>query len=227
MDILLVEDDSNLALGLEYALQGEGFIVTVANTAAQAMLCLQQPHDLALLDITLPDGNGYDLCRHIRRQGDMPVIFLTACDDEVNVVMGLDIGGDDYITKPFRIKELLSRIRAVLRRRGRSEEGSTLVSGDIAVHMLECRAQKMGMDIPLTALEYKLLLALLSNPRQALSRSRLLQSLWDVDGEFVDDNALSVYVRRLREKLDEPGQPGCIATVRGIGYKWDADVRRM
>lgn len=228
MNILLVEDDANLALGVEYALKNEGFAVGVAGSAAKARELLSQGFDLALLDVMLPDGTGYDICKQIRKQGSMPVIFLTACDEEVNIVMGLDLGGDDYITKPFRIKELLSRIRAVLRRTGKSgEEGGTLASLGISVNTMESRIEKNGVDVLLTPLEYRLLLALLNNPHQTLSRSRLLEALWDMDGVFVDDNALSVYIRRLREKLeDDPDKPACIATVRGIGYKWDADVRR-
>jgi DNA-binding response OmpR family regulator len=230
MDILLVEDDANLALGVEYALRNEGFNVSVAGTAASARkLLLSQNYDLALLDIMLPDGTGYDLCRLIREKGRMPVIFLTACDEEVNVVMGLDLGGDDYITKPFRVRELVSRIRAVLRRAGGpAEAGGTLSSRGVAVNTLECRVTKGGAEVPLTPLEYRLLLALMNHPRQALSRGQLLEALWDVDGEFVDDNALSVYVRRLREKLeDDPDNPALITTVRGVGYRWDADVGRQ
>jgi two-component system, OmpR family, response regulator RegX3 len=228
MNILLVEDDANLALGVEYALQNEGFAISVAGTAARAAELLPQGFDLALLDVMLPDGTGYDICKLIRRQGNMPVIFLTACDEEVNIVMGLDLGGDDYITKPFRIRELISRINAVLRRMGHpGEEGGTLISGVIELNTLECRVLKNDMEASLTPLEYRLLLAFLNNPRQALGRGKLLETLWDVDGEFVDDNALSVYIRRLREKLeDDPDKPACIMTVRGIGYKWDADVRR-
>lgn len=228
MHILLVEDDANLALGVEYALKNEGFGISVAGTAAKARELLPQGFDLALLDVMLPDGTGYDICKLIRRQGNMPVIFLTACDEEVNIVMGLDLGGDDYITKPFRIRELVSRINAVLRRTGHApEEGGTLMSGAIELNSQECRVLKNGAEVSLTPLEYRLLLAFLHNPRQTLGRGKLLEALWDVDGEFVDDNALSVYIRRLREKLeDEPDKPACIATVRGIGYKWDADVRR-
>lgn len=228
MNILLVEDDANLALGVEYALKNEGFGVSVAGTAAKARELLKQGFDLALLDIMLPDGTGYDVCKLIRSQSRMPVIFLTACDEEVNIVMGLDLGGDDYITKPFRIRELVSRIRAVLRRAGGDAgESGTLASGDIEVNTLECRTTKRGAEVQLTPLEYRLLLAFLNHPHQALGRNQLLQALWDVDGEFVDDNALSVYIRRLREKLeDDPDRPQCIATVRGIGYKWDAGVRR-
>lgn len=229
MKILLVEDDANLALGVEYALKNEGFDLCVAGTAARAKELLAQGYDLALLDVMLPDGTGYDICRLIRKQGDTPVIFLTACDEEVNIVMGLDLGGDDYITKPFRIRELVSRIKAVLRRTGKAgEEGGTLESAGIELNTLESRISKNGSDVQLTPLEYRLLLAFMNNPRRTLGRGRLLEALWDVDGEFVDDNALSVYIRRLREKLeDEPDKPALICTARGIGYRWDADVRRV
>lgn len=228
MRILLVEDDANLALGVEYALKNEGFDVVVAPTALKARAALEEKFDLALLDVMLPDGSGYDLCKTIRSQGDMSVIFLTACDDEVNVVMGLDLGGDDYMTKPFRIKELLSRIKAVMRRTSKTqEEGGMLMSGAIALNTLEFKCVKNESDILLTALEYKLLLAFLHRARQVIPRNKLLELLWDNDGEFVDDNALSVYIRRLREKIeDHPDRPAYITTVRGVGYKWDADVRR-
>lgn len=229
MKILLVEDDANLALGVEYALRNEGFEIAAAGTATRALELLPQGFDLALLDVMLPDGTGYDICKKIRQQGDTPVIFLTACDEEVSIVMGLDLGGDDYITKPFRIRELVSRIRAVLRRAGKAgEDGAILESEGVALNTLECRVTKNDQDVPLTPLEYRLLLAFMKNPHRALSRGRLLEALWDSDGEFVDDNALSVYIRRLREKLeDEPEKPSLISTLRGVGYKWDADVRRQ
>ena len=229
MNILLVEDDANLALGVEYALKNEGYSVSIASNVSKAKELLGQSYDLALLDVMLPDGTGYDICRLIRRQSSMPVIFLTACDEEVNIVMGLDLGGDDYITKPFRIRELVSRIKAVLRRTGQAgEDGGRLMSAGLAVNTLESRVQKDGQDLALTSLEYRLLLALMGNPHQVLGRSRLLETIWDIDGEFVDDNALSVYIRRLREKLEAgQGEPPPIVTVRGVGYKWDADVRRV
>ncbi len=229
MNILLVEDDANLALGVEYALKNEGYSVSIASNVSKAKELLGQSYDLALLDVMLPDGTGYDICRLIRRQSSMPVIFLTACDEEVNIVMGLDLGGDDYITKPFRIRELVSRIKAVLRRTGQAgEDGGRLMSAGLAVNTLESRVQKEGQDLALTSLEYRLLLALMGNPHQVLGRSRLLETIWDIDGEFVDDNALSVYIRRLREKLEAgQGEPPPIVTVRGVGYKWDADVRRV
>lgn len=230
--ILMVEDDANLALGIEYALKNEGFQVAAAGNLAKAReLSAEDDFDLILLDIMLPDGTGYDFCRETREKTSIPVIFLTACDEEVNIVMGLDMGGDDYITKPFRIRELVSRIKAVLRRNSANKDdngGKVLCSGSLQLHVLEGKARKNGTDIFLTSMEYKLLLTLVSHPRQVLGRSSLLEGLWDIDGEFVDDNALSVYIRRLREKIeDSPDKPEYICTVRGVGYKWDADVRRM
>ena len=229
MNILLVEDDVNLALGVEYALKAEGFCVSGARNLEQARAFLKQEFDLVLLDVALPDGTGYQLCSEIRQSSSVPVIFLTACDEEVNVVMGLDMGGDDYITKPFRLKELVSRIKAVGRRsvKNATDKGCMLLSGGITVNTLLSRVYRSEDDIQLTSLEYKLLLTFLSNPRQILSRNRLLEVLWDIDGEFVDDNALSVYIRRLREKIEVyADRPELIVTVRGSGYKWNEEVRR-
>lgn len=227
MDVLLVEDDANLAIGIEYALKSEGFDVTKAASCAEARRLINCGTDFVLLDVMLPDGTGYDLLKEIRKAGRTPVIFLTACDEEVNIIMGLDAGADDYITKPIRVRELISRIRAVLRRQGGGNSTGTdrLVSGGVEVNVLGSRVSKDSSDIQLTALEYRLLLALMNHPGQTLPRPKLLEILWDVDGEFVDDNALSVYIRRLREKVElNPDDPALIKTVRGIGYKWDAGV---
>ena len=194
--ILLVEDDRAIVMGLTYSLEQEGYQVTVQEDCPSALKVLEeQTFDLCLLDLTLPGGSGYDVCRRVKELGDTPVIFLTAMDDEVNVVMGLDMGADDYITKPFRVRELLSRIRSVLRRARRGGEN-------------------------LTALEYRLLLTFLNHPGQVLTRSQLLEGIWDVAGDFVNDNTLTVYIKRLREKLeDNPQAPQIIKTVRGVGYK--------
>ncbi|MDP4092629.1 MAG: response regulator transcription factor [Bacillota bacterium] len=228
-DILLVEDDGTLAVGIEYALKNEGFNVAVANSAANAENLLKsRQFEMILLDVMLPDGNGYDLCRSLRKISDIPVIFLTACDEEVNVVLGLDIGGDDYITKPFRLKELISRINAVLRRRGKenSQNNGRLVSGSIQVFTLQGKVKKDNEDLQLTALEYRLLLTLIKHPNQVMGRNAILEALWDFAGEFVDDNTLSVYIKRLREKIgDNLTGPRYILTVRGLGYKWNCDVR--
>lgn len=225
--ILLVEDDSTLAMGIEYSLKNEGYMVDIAHNFTDGRdLVRQKNYDLIILDVGLPDGNGFDLCREIRKDKTTPVIFLTAQDEEVNIVMGLDLGGDDYITKPFRIKELISRIKAVMRRAAKISQRDLLISNDIKVNLLESKVYKDNELIWLTPSEYKLLIILMNNHHQVLSRSKILENLWDIDGDFVDDNSLSVYIRRLREKIeDDSSNPKYIKTVRGIGYRWDEDVR--
>lgn len=227
--ILLIEDDNALSAGIEYALKSEGFDVIIAATLEKArQLIKQSEYSLLLLDVMLPDGSGYDFCRDVRRQSNIPIIFLTACDEEVNIVLGLDMGGDDYITKPFRLKELVSRINAILRRTSnpQQEEVNLLVFGDIQIFTLEGRVKKNGVEVPLTALEYRLLLTMVKHPNQVLSRNSILEALWDFAGEFVDDNTLSVYIKRLREKIgDNQDEHRYITTVRGVGYKWDCSVR--
>ena len=167
----------------------------------------------------LPDGSGYDVCRALRARGETPVIFLTACDDEVNVVMGLEMGADDYVTKPFRVRELMARIKNVLRRRG-STDTEAIRLGDVRIYPAQARVMRGGQEILLTALEYRLLLTLASNEGQTLTRGQLLESIWDAAGDFVNDNTLTVYIKRLREKLeDDPQNPRLIQTVRGLGYR--------
>lgn len=224
--ILLVEDDATLAMGIEYSLKNEGYRVDMANNITLAkQLIDRESYDLMLLDITLPDGSGYDLCKYVRRTLETPIIFLTALDEEVNIVMGLDLGGDDYITKPFRIRELLSRIKAVLRRYSEKVEKDILISGDIKVLQMENKVYRNDEEVFLTPSEYKLLILLMRNPDQVLSRNAILEKLWDVEGDFIDDNTLSVYIRRLREKIEkDSSQPQYIKTIRGIGYKWDESV---
>ena len=229
--ILLVEDDENLAVGLSYALRQEHFDVRHAARFSDARHLFAEGVDLILLDVGLPDGDGFAFCREIRKSSDLPVIFLTACDEEVQVVMGLDMGGDDYMTKPFRLRELVSRVRAVLRRREQKNgytdgEDGLLVSGALSLDMQEAKARMDGADLYLTPVEYRLLMQLMRHPKQALTRNGLLESLWDSAGSFVEDNALSVYIRRLREKISDNGHPPKIATVRGTGYRWDAEVGR-
>lgn len=227
MKILLVEDDINLAVGIEYALKSEGFEALIAHSVSDARQKLNTPFDLILLDCMLPDGTGYELCKYIRDKLKIPVIFLTACDDEANIVMGLDLGADDYITKPVRVKELISRIKAVMRRVGDKQAASTklLHSGNILINTAEYKVKKDNQDIILTSLEYKLLLTLINSPHTVITRNRLLEILWDIEGNFVDDNALSVYIRRLREKIeDNPDSPIFVKTIRGTGYKWDMEV---
>lgn len=228
-NILLVEDDSILAYSVEYTLKGEGFNVKCADSVKKARDSFKENNfDLIILDVMLPDGNGYDFCKEIRNTSEIPIIFLTACDEEANVVIGLDIGGDDYITKPFRIKELISRIRAILRRnRTISKDLDLLISGDIKIQTLQGKVEKNDKEIVLTALEYRLLLIFIKHPKQILSRNIILEELWDADGEFVDDNTLSVYIRRLREKIeDNAGEPKYIITHRGMGYRWDYEVSK-
>jgi len=220
--LLLVEDDKTIALGLEYSLAQEGFEVTICYDMASALEKISvTDFDFALLDIALPDGNGFDICRKLKMKGDTPVIFLTARDDEGSVVMGLDIGADDYITKPFRIRELQSRIRSVLRRTHKSaEDGTVLHYGNVTVNIAEGKVRKNGNDVFLTALEYRLLLILINNEGRIVTRNQLIESIWDVSGDFVNDNTLTVYIKRLREKIeDDPQNPTIIKTVRGLGYQ--------
>ncbi len=222
MKLLVVEDDRTIALGLEYSLQQEGYTVTICNTVKQALETASiEPFDLYLLDLTLPDGSGYDICKKIKARGDAPVIFLTACDDEVNVVLGLDMGADDYITKPFRIRELLSRIRSVLRRYQQAGQSQNLIElGNVQINTMQAKVSKEGKEIPLTAMEYKLLLTLVNSQGKVLTRNQLLEGIWDIAGDFVNDNTLTVYIKRLREKLeDDPQNPRIIQTVRGFGYR--------
>lgn len=228
--ILLVEDDENLAMGVQYSLEMEEFKVTRAGSIKSAKEAFgSDKFDLILLDLMLPDGSGYDFCKFVRGQNNTPIIFLTSCDDEVNIVLGLDLGGDDYITKPFRIRELVSRIKAVIRRNMANAQNSqsmnaVIMSGDIILNLVKGRVMKKGEDIQLTPVEYKLLVMLMQNKEQILTRTQILERLWDVTGEFVDDNTLSVYVKRLRAKVeDTPSKPKYIITARGVGYKWEEE----
>ncbi|MFC4684061.1 response regulator transcription factor [Exiguobacterium sp. s149] len=223
MHILIVEDDRTIASGLQYSLEQEQFTTTLCQNATDATrLIEQQLHtiDLCLFDLSLPDGSGYDLCRLVKQKQDTPVIFLTAFDDEVNVVMGLDMGADDYITKPFRVRELISRIHSVLRRYHKQVSSPVLTIGSVEINTQDAKVKKDGSEILLTALEYRLLLIFGKHTGQVLSRTQLLDQIWDMGGDFVNDNTLTVYIKRLREKLeDDPQRPTLIKTVRGIGYK--------
>ena len=224
MKILLVEDDRTIATGLEYSLQQEGYDTIHSYKAASAKQLLKEEIDtidLCLFDLALPDGSGYDLCEFVKKKRDIPVIFLTAYDDEINVVMGLDMGADDYITKPFRIRELLSRIKSVLRRYHKQSQSQQIIDiGKIRINTREAKVFKHEKEISLTALEYRLLLILANHTGQVLSRDQLLEQIWDLAGDFVNDNTLTVYIKRLREKLeDDPQRPKIIQTVRGLGYK--------
>ena len=221
MKILFVEDDRIIASGLCYSLEQEGYeVIHCLNVETAKTTINQVDFDLALLDLSLPDGSGYDICRLLKKKKDIPVIFLTAIDDEVNVVMGLDMGADDYITKPFRIRELMSRIKSVMRRYGKAEPKKTISwFGGLKIDMAKAKVYKNDNEISLTSLEYRLLLIFANNEGKVLTRNQILEKLWDVAGDFVNDNTLTVYIKRLREKIeDDPQEPQIIKTVRGIGY---------
>ncbi len=219
--LLLVEDDTTIALGLEYSLRQEGFAVEVREDVRGARQVLSETRfDLLLLDLALPDGTGFEIFSFAKEKGDLPVIFLTANDDEVSVVMGLDMGADDYITKPFRVRELISRIRTVLRRYGRERGDGSITVGPLSVHPAKAKVYKNGAELFLTALEYRLLLIFANNEGQVLSRAQILERIWDIAGEYVNDNTLTVYIKRLREKIeDDPTDPRLLKTVRGLGYQ--------
>ena len=220
MNIFLLEDDEAIGIGLTYSLENEGYSVTLAKTVSEGIKTISEnDFSLYILDLTLPDGNGYNVCKKIKEKGDLPVIFLTAYDDEVNVVMCFDLGADDYITKPFRVKELLLRIKSVLRRYNKDFSDGILKYRDLSVNTNEAKVYKGDNEVILTAMEYRLLLILLNNRGNVLSRNRLLENIWDVDGDFVEDNTLTVYIKRLRDKIEEdPANPKYIKTVRGLGY---------
>jgi len=222
LKILLVEDDKSIALGLEYSLQQEGYSLTLCCDVTTGKKALTEgKFDLCIFDLSLPDGSGYELCRLARERFDIPVIILTACDDEVNVVMGLEMGADDYITKPFRVREFLARIKTVLRRYHKENSSKNIIEiENVRINTLDAKVHKNGQEINLTALEYRLLLAFAGNEGQVLSRNQLLEAIWDVAGDFVNDNTLTVYIKRIRDKLeDDPQNPTIIKTVRGLGYK--------
>jgi len=217
--ILLVEDDKNIVTNLTEFLQKEGFLVeSVAGQSAAITKLDEASYDLVLLDVSLADGNGFAVCAAIKSDSDVAVIFLTASGDEYSVVTGLDMGADDYINKPFRPRELVSRIKNVLRRKGNNQ--SILKIADISVDTVKGVILKNGNEVFLSALEYRLLLVFFNNKGAVLSRNKLLQEIWDIAGEFVNDNTLTVYIKRLREKIeDNPTNPTIIKTMRGLGYK--------
>jgi len=219
--VLLVEDDPAITQGLTYLLESDGFTVRACSNPAQAYQALDE-HSfiLTILDINLPGGTGYQVCREIRRRGNLPVIFLSAMDAEMNVVMGLELGADDYIIKPFRSRELLSRVHSVLRRHKHGAEGRSIRFGDLEIDTAQAKIHRAGQEILLSALEYKLLLVFAGHPGRVYTRAQLLEALWDEAGGFFNDNTLSVYVKRLREKIErDPQNPELIQTVRGMGYK--------
>ncbi len=232
MKLFLLEDDDAIGMGLKYSLEKEGYEVVHVKTKADAEGAFSiNTFDICILDINLPDGNGYDVCKFIKEKEDVPVIFLTASDAEVNVVMGLEMGADDYVCKPFRINELMARIKTVLRRSGKglansgAERSGILEIKNVRIHTGEAKVglldESTGKEemVELTALEYRLLLAFYNNRGVVMSRNQLLEEMWDVSGDFVNDNTLTVYIKRLRDKIEkDPANPQIIKTVRGLGY---------
>lgn len=224
--IFFVEDDQSLIKGLSFALKKQGYETDIARTKLEAEnLWSDGKYDLVILDVSLPDGSGYDICRRIRLTSKTPIIFLTAADEETDVIMGLDIGGDDYITKPFKLSIFLSRVNALLRRSSNFEQQDTkLSSNGIKADLLTRKVYKNGTEINLTAGEYKLLCMFMKNPNIVLSPEQILSQLWDCDENYIDNSTLTVYIRRLRKRIeDDPGNPQNIVTVRRMGYKWNAE----
>lgn len=220
--ILLVEDDESIRLGLRYYLEQESYQVLENSTVKEAIRTVEDDPeiDLILLDLNLPDGNGFDLFRTIKEKHDIPVIFLTANDLEVSIVMGLDMGADDYITKPFKARELISRMKAVLRRTKGKQNSNVIQIRDLVIDLEQAKVLKNGVDVMLTALEYKILLIFALNPNTVFTREKILADIWDVNEAYVNDNTLTVYIKRIREKIeDDPMHPKIILTVRGVGYK--------
>ncbi len=226
--ILFIEDDISLINGLVFALKNHGYETDIARTKKEAEnIWKEESYDLVILDVSLPDGSGYDICRNIREISKVPVLFLTAADEETDITMGLDIGGDDYITKPFKLAVFMSRINALIRRSENfSKTNTELNSGDIKVSLLSREVYKNGEKLDLTAGEYKLLCFFMENPDVVLSPEQILGRLWDRDENYIDNSTLTVYIRRLRTKIEnDPGAPEKIVTVRRMGYKWNTKNR--
>ena len=222
--ILLVEDDLSLINGLFFAVKKQGYTLDVAHTKDEAdRLWENGAYDLVILDVSLPDGSGFDICKKIRQTSKVPIMFLTAMDEETDIIMGLDIGGDDYITKPFKLAVFMSRINALLRRSDNFNQADTeLNSNGIRVQLLKGEVYKNNVQVELTAREYKLLCLFMENPDEVLSPEQIINRLWDCDENYIDNNSLTVYIRRLRTKIeDDPGKPKRIVTVRRMGYKWN------
>lgn len=220
--ILIIEDDRHIAEGLQYLLENEGFYVETAYTEEKGREAVENgDFHLLLLDVTLPDGNGFDFFRWMQTKKEIPVIFLTALDEEKDIVKGFDLGADEYITKPFRPRELISRIRNVIRHAGiEPEERKELIIGNVRINREQGVVYKENKKIELTALEYKVLLLFFENKGRILTRTQILANIWDESENFVNDNTLTVYIKRLREKIeDKPNEPKIIKTVRGMGYQ--------
>lgn len=222
--VFILEDDLSLINGLSFAMKKQGYDITIARTTMEAdELWINGSYDLAILDVSLPDGSGFEFCKRIRQTSKVPIMFLSAADEETDIIMGLDIGADDYITKPFKLAVLLSRVNALLRRSDNFNTSETeLNSNDIKIKLLKGEVYKQGELLELTASEYKLLCLFMQNPDCILSQEQILGKLWDTNENYIDSNSLTVYVRRLRTKIeDNPAKPKSIITVRGMGYKWN------
>lgn len=224
MKVFIVEDDPIIVEGLTIALSQEGYDVASFGNVTDAIKEIESEahYDVCLLDVNLPDGDGFQVCKAIRSRSEVPVIFLTACDDEIHTVLAFEQGADDYIAKPFRIRELIARIKAILRRT-RSNQGKEEVInvGGNTVDIMSGKVFRNGEEIFLSAVEYRLLLTFVKSRGQLLTRQQILTAMWDSAGDFVNDNTLTVYVRRLRKKLEEPGDKPVIVTVRGVGYRME------
>lgn len=212
MKILLVEDNKSIIKGLEYAFAQNGYSCEYCLSLDEAVRKAPFNYDVAVLDIMLPDGNGFDLFKKIRRYSDLPVIFLTAVDDEDSVVNGLELGADDYITKPFSTRELIARIKRVANKN--SKKNIITVSG-VTLDLDKSAVFENGKRLELTALEYKLLSLLMQNVGKVVTRELIFEKIWDASGNFVNDNTLTVYIKRIRKKLDAD----IIKTVKGLGYQ--------
>ena len=225
--ILLLEDDLSLISGLSFALKKQGFEIENARTIKEAgEYWRKDRYALLILDVSLPDGCGFEFCKMVRKESEVPIIFLTASDEEMDIIMGLDIGGDDYITKPFKLGVLISRVNALLRRtKSIRKSDAELVSNGIKINLLQTVVYKNGEQIELTAGEYKLLCLFMQNPNIVLTKDQILQRLWDCDADYIDSSTLTVYIRRLRIKVENnPSEPEMILTVRGMGYKWNENI---
>ena len=225
--ILLLEDDLSLISGLSFALKKQGFEIENARTIKEAGEYWRKGrYNLLILDVSLPDGCGFEFCKMVRKESEVPIIFLTASDEEMNIIMGLDIGGDDYITKPFKLGVLVSRVNALLRRtKSIRKNDAELVSNGIKINLLQTVVYKNGEQIELTAGEYKLLCLFMQNPNIVLTKDQILHRLWDCDADYIDSSTLTVYIRRLRIKVENnPSEPEMILTVRGMGYKWNENI---
>ncbi|MHB9928575.1 response regulator transcription factor [Clostridium botulinum] len=220
--ILLVEDNMSLNRGIQFSLMKEGYNVIATDSIKESQQKLNKEKvDLIILDINLPDGNGFDYCLDIRKTSNIPIIFLTALDSEIDVVNGLDMGADDYITKPFRLRELILRVNAIIRRTSNDCDFNIIQSKDIVFYINEMKIEKHGKEIFLSKTELKLLQYFMKNYQKILSKEQIIENLWNIDGEFINENTVAVNIRRIREKIEEvPSQPEYIQTVRGIGYVW-------